>query len=183
MRDFQTELVDQLPQLRAFARSLTSGNAALADDLVQDTCVNALRAQDQFEPGTNLRAWLFTILRNRFRSIVKRQQVRAEDPDDDLDRHAMAASPQAGSLEMMAFRGAFRALRPEHREALVLAVIHGLAYEDIAQICGVRVGTVKSRVSRARSELRAMLLEEPDHRLAAEATTADASLVEFQQVP
>ena len=162
MADFQNELVEHLPQLRAFARSLTAGNAALADDLVQDTCVNALRAQDQFAPGTNLRAWLFTILRNRFRSIVKRQQVRAEDGDDDLDRHASAAMPQTGSLEMMAFRGAFAELRAEHREALVLAVIHGLAYDEIAEICNCRVGTVKSRVSRARSQLRQRLLEEPE---------------------
>ncbi len=162
MDDFREELTRTIPSLRAFARSLATGDEALAEDLVQDTCVNALRAQHQFTPGTNLKAWLFTILRNRFRSLAKRRKVRAEEPDDELDRMPVGATPQEGRLEMMAFRRAFDELRAEYREALVLAVVHGLNYEDIAQICDCRVGTVKSRVSRARDRLRAALYEEPE---------------------
>ncbi len=162
MDDFREELTRTIPSLRAFARSLAMGDDALADDLVQDTCVNALRAQDQFTPGTNLKAWLFTILRNRFRSLAKRRKVRAEEPDDELDRIPVDATPQDGRLEMMAFKRAFADLRAEYREALVLAVVHGMNYEDIAEICDCRVGTVKSRVSRARDRLREALYDEPE---------------------
>jgi RNA polymerase sigma-70 factor (ECF subfamily) len=160
--DFREELTQTIPSLRAFARSLTMGDEAFADDLVQDTCVNALRAQDQFAPGTNLKAWLFTILRNRFRSLAKRRRVRAEEPDDDLERMVVGPAPQEGRLEMIAFRRAFGDLRPEYREALVLAVVHGLNYDDIAQICSCQVGTVKSRVSRARERLRDVLYDGPE---------------------
>jgi RNA polymerase sigma-70 factor (ECF subfamily) len=160
--EFRDELTRTIPSLRAFARSLAMGDEALAEDLVQDTCVNALRAQDQFTPGTNLKAWLFTILRNRFRSLAKRRKVRAEEPDDELDRIPVDATPQHGRLEMMAFKRAFGELRAEYREALVLAVVHGLNYEDIARICDCRVGTVKSRVSRARDRLREALYDEPE---------------------
>jgi RNA polymerase sigma-70 factor (ECF subfamily) len=162
MDDFREELTETIPSLRAFARSLATGDEALAEDLVQDTCVNALRAQHQFTPGTNLKAWLFTILRNRFRSLAKRRKVRAEDSDDDLDRMPVDATPQEGRLEMIAFRRAFGELRSEYREALVLAVVHGMNYEDIAEVCGCQVGTVKSRVSRARDRLREALYDEPE---------------------
>jgi len=172
---FREELTRTIPSLRAFARSLAMGDEAFADDLVQDTCVNALRAQDQFTPGTNLKAWLFTILRNRFRSLAKRRKVRAEDPDDDLDRMVTGPAPQHGRLEMIAFHRAFDNLRAEYREALVLAVVHGLNYEDIAEICGCRVGTVKSRVSRARDRLREALYDGPE-REATEAPDAAATV-------
>lgn len=174
MDAFREELTRTIPSLRAFARSLAMGDEAFADDLVQDTCVNALRAQDQFTPGTNLKAWLFTILRNRFRSLAKRRKVRAEDPDDDLDRMVTGPAPQHGRLEMIAFHRAFEDLRAEYREALVLAVVHGLAYDEIAEICGCRVGTVKSRVSRARDRLRAALYDDPER--AAETRDCDAAV-------
>ena len=167
MDAFREELTRTIPSLRAFARSLAMGDDALADDLVQDTCVNALRAQDQFTPGTNLKAWLFTILRNRFRSLAKHRKVRAEDPDDDLDRMVTGPAPQQGRLEMIAFRRAFADLRPEYREALVLAVGHGMNYEDIARVCGCQVGTVKSRVSRARDRLREALYDGPEREASA----------------
>jgi len=173
--DFREELTRTIPSLRAFARSLAMGDDALADDLVQDTCVNALRAQDQFTPGTNLKAWLFTILRNRFRSLAKHRKVRAEDPDDDLDRMVTGPAPQQGRLEMIAFRRAFADLRPEYREALVLAVGHGMNYEDIARVCDCRVGTVKSRVSRARDRLREALYDGPE-REATETRDGDAAV-------
>ncbi|MFP4270624.1 MAG: sigma-70 family RNA polymerase sigma factor [Alphaproteobacteria bacterium] len=176
MDDFREELTRTIPSLRAFARSLAAGDEALADDLVQDTCVNALRSQHQFTPGTNLKAWLFTILRNRFRSLAKRRRIRAEEPDDDLDRLPVDATPQEGRLEMLAFRHAFGELRPEYREALVLAVVHGMNYEEIARVCGCRVGTVKSRVSRARERLRRVLYEEPER--AAQPSRAESEAID-----
>jgi RNA polymerase sigma-70 factor (ECF subfamily) len=181
--DFREELTRTIPSLRSFARSLTMGDDAFADDLVQDTCVNALRAQDQFTPGTNLKAWLFTILRNRFRSLAKHRRTRAEDPDDDLDRIVTGPPPQHGRLEMIAFRRALAELRAEYREALVLAVVHGLDYDDIAHICGCRVGTVKSRVSRARARLRQALDDGPERETGSRGELPEANDRSAQQGP
>jgi len=156
---FKEDVAALIPQLRGFARNLTGGDPQFADDLVQDTIVSALQAQHQFTPGTNLRAWLFTILRNRFRSLIARRHVQAEVADDDLERRATVAPRQESRLEIAAFRRAFAHLKPEHREVLILVGLHGMAYEDIARICGCEVGTVKSRVNRARASLKEMLLE------------------------
>lgn len=184
MSDFRDELVRITPSLRAFARSLAAGDDALAEDLVQDTCVNALRAQHQFTPGTNLKAWLFTILRNRFRSLAKHRAVRAEEPGDELfDRMPVGTTPQEGRLEMMAFRHAFAGLRAEYREALVLAVVHGMNYEDIAEVCGCQVGTVKSRVSRARDRLHEALEEEPRRAAAPDSGERDDANAPAQVAP
>jgi RNA polymerase sigma-70 factor (ECF subfamily) len=157
---FRDDLVRLLPQLRALAHGLTAGDRPLADDLVQDTVVNALRAQHQFTPGTNLRAWLFTILRNRFRSVIGRKHVTAELPVDDLDRRRSTPAPQEVGIEVAAFRRAFGGLSAAHREALVLSVVQGLPYDQVAHLCGCEIGTVKSRVNRARGLLRAMLLDD-----------------------
>jgi RNA polymerase sigma-70 factor, ECF subfamily len=157
---FKEEVAALVPHLRAFARSLTSGDVHFADDIVQDTIVNALQAQHQFTSGTNLKAWLFTILRNRFRSLIARKHVTAEVADDDLERHYWVAAEQDSRIEVAAFKRAFRTLSSTHREVLVLVAIHGLPYEEIARICGCEVGTVKSRVNRARGILKRMLLDE-----------------------
>ena len=157
---FREDVTAMVPHLRAFARSLTSGDVHLADDLVQDTIVNALQAQDQFTPGTNLKAWLFTILRNRFRSLITRKYVTAEVQDDDLERKWLTPAHQESVVEITAFRRAFRQLSQAHREVLVLVGVHGLSYEQVASICRCEVGTVKSRVNRARNLLKKMLLEE-----------------------
>ena len=151
MSVFKEEVAALVPHLRAFARSLTSGDVHFADDIVQDTIVNALQAQHQFTPGTNLKAWLFTILRNRFRSLIARKHVTAEVADDDLERHYWVAAEQDSRIEVAAFKRAFKTLSATHREVLVLVAIHGLPYEEIARICGCEVGTVKSRVNRARA--------------------------------
>ncbi len=160
MNVFREEVASLVPHLRAFARSLTGGDVQLADDIVQDTIVNALQAQHQFTPGTNLKAWLFTILRNRFRSVIARKHVTAEVPDDDLERHSWAPAEQESRIEVAAFKRAFRALSSAHREVLVLVAVHGLPYEQVAAICGCEVGTVKSRVNRARAMLKKMLYED-----------------------
>ncbi len=160
MSVFRDDVVALVPHLRAFARSLTSGDVHFADDIVQDTIVNALQAQHQFTPGTNLKAWLFTILRNRFRSLIARKHVTAEVVDEDLERHYWVGAEQESRIEVAAFKRAFRMLTAAHREVLVLVAIHGLPYEEIAEICGCEIGTVKSRVNRARAILKRMLLED-----------------------
>jgi len=160
MNVFRKDVAELVPHLRAFARSLTRGDVHLADDIVQDTIVNALQAQHQFTPGTNLKAWLFTILRNRFRSVVARKHVTAEISDDELERHAWVAAEQESRIEVAAFKRAFKMLSETHREVLVLTAVHGLPYDEIAEMCGCEVGTVKSRVNRARAILKRMLFED-----------------------
>jgi RNA polymerase sigma-70 factor (ECF subfamily) len=160
MTIFRDDIVVLLPHLRAFACRLTGGDRNLADDLVQDTMVNALRAQHQFAPGTNLKAWLFAILRNRFHSVVGRKHVTAEVQVEDLDQQQSTPATQEVGIEIAAFHHAFGRLRASHREVLLLTVVQGLTYEHVGRICGCEVGTVKSRVHRARELLRKMLLDE-----------------------
>ncbi|MFP4126262.1 MAG: sigma-70 family RNA polymerase sigma factor [Alphaproteobacteria bacterium] len=165
MDGFETELLRALPRLRAFARRLTDNDAALADDLVQDTCVNALRAAGRYQLNTNIDAWLATILRNRFLSLAKRHARRLETTDDELVQRTSAGTvPQHGRLEMMALERAFARLRPAERRALVLATTEDRSYRDIAHDCDCAVGTVKSRVSRARSRLAVELDRQDPHR-------------------
>lgn len=158
MPKLSKDMVELLPQLRAFARGLAAGDQALADDLVQDTMVLALQSRDKFVPGTNLKAWMLTILRNRFHSLNRRNRFRAEITDEDLERRLWTPATQHVGLETEAFKRAFAALSAPHREALVLIGVQGLPYEQVAQICDCEVGTIKSRVFRARELLRKMLL-------------------------
>lgn len=159
MADLREDIVALLPQLRAFARTLTAGNAAFSDDLVQDTVVKALQASDRFAEGTNLKAWLFTILRNNFLSAMRSKRVRSEVSDDDLDNAVWRPAAQEDRLELEAFRRAFRLLSPAHREVLILICVQGYPYEQAAEIVGCKVGTIRSRLNRARSQLKEMLLE------------------------
>jgi RNA polymerase sigma-70 factor (ECF subfamily) len=148
--------VKYLPDLRAFAGAL-AGNRHLADDLVQVAILRAIDAAQQFTPGTNFKAWIFTILRNasynQWRSPASRQV-----PLEESDGYAPVSPPtQDGNLEFCDFRRAFAQLVPEQREALLLIGASGLGYEEAAEICGCATGTVKSRVSRARTNLRALM--------------------------
>jgi RNA polymerase sigma-70 factor (ECF subfamily) len=145
-----------LPHLRAFARSLT-GDRDRADDLVQDAVLRALSASEQYTPGTNFKAWIFTILRNLYFNEFRRNRALMRPLEAaDLEIHATAPSQQAG-LEFDDFRRAFRMLPPEQREALVLVGADGFRYEEAAAICGCPVGTIKSRVARARGEIERLL--------------------------
>lgn len=173
--DPHAELVALLPQLRGFARSLVGGDTQLADDLVQDTALLALRAWDSFAPGTSLKSWLFKILHNRFHSLARRKHLSAEVASDRLDLLASAPPTQDSNLEVEAFRRAFLCLSPSQREVLVLSGVHGLPYEAIAEVCQCRVGTVKSRVSRARAQLKCMLVAELTETDAAPAAAAPAA--------
>ena len=154
--DPRDELPEHLPSLRAFAISLC-GNATMADDLVQDTIVKAWTNIDKFQAGTNMRAWLFTILRNTFFSA--KRKTKREVPDSDGVHAASLYEKPAhdGRLAFNDFRKAFDQLSAEHREVLILAGASGFSYDEVAEMTGVAVGTVKSRVNRARARLCELL--------------------------
>ena len=150
------ELVNHLPALRAFALSLTREGAS-ADDLVQDTIVKAWTNMDKFQPGTNLRAWLFTILRNTFYS-ARRKTKREVSDADGIHAARLATRPEHdGRLALNDFRVAFEKLPDEQREALILVGASGFSYEEAANMTGVAVGTVKSRANRGRRRLAELL--------------------------
>jgi RNA polymerase sigma-70 factor, ECF subfamily len=153
---FREELVALIPHLRAFARSICR-NAAMSDDLAQDAMLKAWRSRDSFEPGTNMKAWAFTILRNLFYS-EKRRSWRQQHLDPEIAEATLVANDNpASQLELLALRNALDLLPDEQKEALVLVGAGGMSYEDAAAVCGCAVGTVKSRVSRARTALLALL--------------------------
>ena len=155
--DFHVDLKTLLPRLRVYALSLTH-NRDHADDLVQETVVKSLVGRQSFRPGTNFGAWLFRIQRNEFISGLRRQ--RPTVPVDTAIAESLShPAHQDSGLVMREFVSAFAKLAPTQREALLLAVLEGLPYEVIAQHTGVSVGTVKSRISRARDTLERLLLE------------------------
>jgi RNA polymerase sigma-70 factor (ECF subfamily) len=167
------DIIELLPNLRAFAMSL-SGNPAKADDLVQDTILKAWSNIDKFRQGTNLRAWLFTILRNQFYSDLRKRKREVEDVDDALAGRMAVQPNQESSVDLQDFRQAFEKLKPEQREALILVGASGFAYEEAAEICGCAVGTVKSRVNRARRHLIELLELDPATDLASGGVMAAA---------
>ena len=152
------DILPLVPPLRAYARGLTGGDPHAADDLVQDTLVLALQVWGRFTPGTNLKAWLFCILRNRHLTVRSRRYVTAEVGVDDLSLFGSVPAVQEERAELRHFKAAFARLNPLHREVLVLYAVHGLPYEEIAEVTGCKVGSVKSRMNRARTALKAMLL-------------------------
>jgi len=152
----KNELVDALPMLRAFARSL-SGNRDRADDLVQETVMRALANKDKFQVGTNLHAWLVTILRNQYYSEGRKRRREVEDAEGTHAARLSDIGAQHGHLELDDFLRAMQLLPEEQREALVLIGASGFSYEEAAEICEVKVGTVKSRVSRARARLEEIM--------------------------
>lgn len=153
---FRQELTDLIPHLRAFSRSLC-GNATLADDVAQDAMLKAWKARDKFKPGSNLKAWTFTILRNQFYSI-KRRSWRATSLDQEVaEQTIVAKSDQEKVVELNELRRGLDSLKDDQREALILVGASGLSYDEAAEVCGCAVGTIKSRVSRARKELEVIM--------------------------
>mgnify|MGYP006294855315 CR=1 FL=1 len=149
---FHEQLAEQLPALRAFARSLAR-DASHADDLAQEALLKAWANRAKYQEGTNLRAWLFTILRNGFYSEHRKLRREVADVDGEHSRKLATRPPQDHALAMNDFYAAFARLPADQREALALVGAAGLAYDEAAEICGVATGTVKSRVSRARAAL------------------------------
>lgn len=154
--DPRDELVTHLPALRAFAMSLTR-NRATADDMMQDTVLKAWTNMDKFKAGTNMRAWLFTILRNNFYTSRRKLNREVADVDNAFSDKLSVKPDHDGRLQMLDFKAAFDRLPDEQREALVLVGAQGFSYEDAGDMCGVATGTIKSRVNRARAKLTELL--------------------------
>lgn len=153
---FKASLIAALPSLRAFAMSL-AGRPDRADDLVQETVMRAWAKRDAFTLGTNMNAWLFTILRNLFYSQMRKRRREVQDVDGTLSSKVGVAPSHDGRMDLADFRRALDLLPHAQREALLLIGAAGFSYEEAAQICGCAVGTVKSRVSRARTRLQEIL--------------------------
>lgn len=174
--DPRDELERHIPALRAFAISLTR-NGSEADDLVQETLLKAWSKFDRFTPGTDLRAWLFTILRNTFFSVKRKTRREVPDPEGIHASHLAEKPAHDGRLAFNDFLTAFNALSPEHREVLILVGANGYGYEEAAQVMGVAVGTAKSRANRARARLCELLgLRDGEDVLAGETATTLAVL-------
>jgi len=149
-------MLGAIPSLRAFAISL-SGNVERADDLVQETLMRAIAHVDSFQPDTNMPAWLFTILRNLFRSEYRKRRREVEDTDGRYADSLKLHPEQLGRIEFGEFRAALAKLPHDQREALLLVGASGFSYEEAAAICECAVGTIKSRVNRARTRLTELL--------------------------
>jgi RNA polymerase sigma-70 factor (ECF subfamily) len=154
--EFKAQLTAIVPHLRAFGRSL-SGNRDTADDLVQETLLKAWAARARFQAGTNMRAWTFIILRNHYLSQVRRNRFRGEWDELTADRILAAPASQDRHIDLADLQRALQELPQAQREALILVGAGGFAYEEAAEICGVAVGTIKSRVARGRTALETIL--------------------------
>ena len=152
----KSDLIAAIPNLRAFAVSLC-GNPDRADDLVQETLVKALSNLGSFTEGTNLPAWLFTILRNIYYSEYRKRRREVADSDGAIAAKLATAPAQTSHMDFLDFRIALQKLPPDQREALILIGASGLSYEEAAGVCGCAVGTMKSRVNRARNRLIELL--------------------------
>jgi RNA polymerase sigma-70 factor (ECF subfamily) len=159
--EFKSELVASISSLRAFAISLV-GKVDRADDLVQETLTKAWAHRESFQRGTNLRAWLFTILRNEYYSQLRKHRREIEDAGGTIAANVAVLPAQSGHMDMYDMRAALARLPVDQREALLLVTASDLSYEEAARICGAAVGTIKSRVNRARAKLSELLhLTEP----------------------
>jgi RNA polymerase sigma-70 factor, ECF subfamily len=164
MSEFGRLLEIEIPRLRRYARALTR-NTTTADDLVQNTLIRALKKQHLWQPGSNMRAWLFTILHNQHVNDVRRsiREVVFEPPYDKEPISSVAPVADA-SLQLRDVERAVNMLPEEQREVLLLIGLEGLRYEDVANILDVPVGTVRSRLSRARNTLRLLMDGAKTHR-------------------
>ncbi len=153
---FKDELLAEIRNLRAFAISL-SGSVSLADDLVQELLLRAWSNSEKFQPGTSLRAWLFTILRNIYYSNYRKRSREVQDSDGLYARRLTVPGDQESHLDLEDFRKAMTKLPAEQREVLTLIGASGLSYEEAAVVCQVGIGTIKSRLSRARAKLVELL--------------------------
>lgn len=156
--DFKRELEEVIPHLRAFARGLC-GRPDMADDLVQEALMKAWAAQERFEPGTSMRAWTFVILRNAYLTDMRRNRFRGDYDETVAEKILTAPAGQEEPIHLADLQRAMQTLPAERREALLLVGAGGFSYEEAAQICDCAVGTIKSRVGRARAALNSMLKE------------------------
>jgi RNA polymerase sigma-70 factor (ECF subfamily) len=179
--ELRDSLLKALPNLRAFAISLT-GNIDQADDLVQEAITRALTSIHHFEPGTNMRAWLFTILRNQFHTTCRKHRREIEDPDGVMAGMLSTPPEQHGHLDLDDLRTALAKLPAHHREAILLIGAEGLSYEEAAQVCGTHIGTIKSRMNRARIRLAELLRFDDEDDFGADPVLRAALTVENTRV-
>lgn len=175
---FKRDLLASLPSLRAFAVSLI-GQTDRADDLVQDTIMKAWAKQDSFEAGTNIKAWLFTILRNGYYTQMRKRGREVQDTDGLFSDRLAVHPSQYGALDLQDLRAALEQLPDDQREAIILVGASGFSYEDAAEICGCAVGTIKSRVSRARMRLQEILKIESEADYGPDADSSQSTLRSF----
>ena len=173
--DFRVELGSVIPHLRAFGRSL-SGNRDTADDLVQETLLKAWAARRRFRAGTNMRAWTFIILRNLFLSQMRRSRFKGEWDDLVAEQTLAAPASQDRHVDLSDMHRALQILPQAQREALILVGAGGFAYEEAAEICGVAVGTIKSRVARGRTALEDLMQSGKLPARSTSATNAETAL-------
>jgi len=155
---FRAELTPVIPHMRAFARTLC-GNAVEADDLVQEALAKAWKSRASYEPGTSLKSWTFTIIRNQFYSDKRRSWRQSSLDPETAERTLVAVTNPTGALELDEVRRALAMLPDDQREALILVAVAGLPYEEVSAICGCAEGTIKSRVSRARQRLAEIMAD------------------------
>jgi RNA polymerase sigma-70 factor (ECF subfamily) len=155
-QSLKNDMLATIPSLRAFAFSLC-GNADRADDLVQETLMKAWINQNSFTQGTSMSAWLFTILRNVFYSEYRKRRREVEDAEGTHAQSLQAPAEQLARVEFEELREALGKLPDDQREALILVGASGFSYEEAASICGCAVGTIKSRVNRARTHLAQLM--------------------------
>ncbi len=153
---FRKELLSVLPHLRAFARGL-SGRPDFADDLVQEAAIKAWTARERYQAGTNMRAWTFAILRNHYLSELRKSRRQTDLDEGVAERLLVMEADQEGPLHLGDMEAALQKLAPERREAVLLVGASGFSYEEAAEIAGCPIGTMKSRVARARADLARML--------------------------
>jgi RNA polymerase sigma-70 factor, ECF subfamily len=146
------QMIALLPNLRAFAGSLCR-NSDYADDLVQQTLLKAWNKLASFHAGTNLKAWLFAILRNTFLSDVRRNKYAVADPTGKIQTSLSSREGQQSHMDLMDFSDAFERIPLEQREALILVVAERLSYDEVSIMCGCAIGTIKSRINRGRARL------------------------------
>lgn len=170
----KAQLLAALPRLRAFAMSLC-GHADQADDLVQETLMKAWANLSSFAPGTNMSGWLYTILRNEFYSRLRKRRHEVNDPDGMLAARLTTLPAQETHMQFQDFRAALFSLPPDQREALMLVGASGMSYEDAAALCNCAVGTMKSRVNRARNRLSDMLSMHGPDRFSGDRTWSGAA--------
>jgi RNA polymerase sigma-70 factor, ECF subfamily len=154
--EFRAQIIAAIPGLRAFGLSLTA-RSDKADDLVQETLMKAWKHHESFQEGTNMKAWLYTILRNEFYSQIRKRKREVEDADGVYSSKVAVHAEQDGHLDIADLRIALAKLPEDQREAIILVGASGFSYEEAAEICSVAVGTIKSRVNRARARLTVLL--------------------------
>lgn len=184
-RDFKRALAKVAPHLRAFARGLC-GCRDRADDLAQEALLRAWAARDRYRAGTNFKAWTFTILRNHFYSEARRARFHGDYDEGMAERILRAPASQESAVELSDVLRALSVVPDTYREALILVAIGSLSYEEIADICGIALGTVKSRICRARAMLSHVLAsgQLPDfrHNFVLSGDAVDAFFTELARI-